>query len=53
LKRRLGSVQTTNAELELGDFMVFSVVPDADHPAITNEGMVYEGLRHRVSCTLN
>ena len=40
------------AELELGDFMVFNVAPDADHPAITNEGMVYEGQRHRVTCTL-
>ena len=40
------------AELELGDFMVFNVAPDADHPAITNEGMVCEGQRHRGTCTL-
>ncbi len=40
------------AELELGDFMVFTVARDAEHPAITTEGMVYEGQRYRVSCTL-
>jgi hypothetical protein len=40
------------AAIELGDFMVFTVAPDADHPAITNEGMVYEGQRYRVNCTL-
>ena len=32
--------------------MVFNVAPDAEHPAITNEGMVYEGQRYRVSCAL-
>jgi hypothetical protein len=37
--------------LELGDLMVFSVAPDAEHPEITNEGMVYEGQRYRVTCT--
>jgi len=40
------------AELELGEFMVFTVAPDGEHPAITNEGMVYEGQRYRVTCTL-
>jgi hypothetical protein len=40
------------AELELEDFMVFSVAPDREHPAITNEGMIYEGQRYRVTCTL-
>ena len=40
------------AELELDDFMVFNIAPDAEHPAITNEGMVYEGQRYRVTCTL-
>ena len=40
------------ATLELGDFMVFAVAPDAEHPAITNEGMVYEGQRYRVTCAL-
>jgi hypothetical protein len=39
------------AALELGDLMVFSVAPDAEHPEITNEGMVYEGQRYRVTCT--
>ena len=32
--------------------MVFSVTPDAEHPDITNEGMVYEGQRYRVTCAL-
>jgi hypothetical protein len=40
------------AELELGDSMVFTVTPDTDHPQITNEGMIYEGQRYRVACTL-
>jgi hypothetical protein len=40
------------AELELGDSMVFTVTPDADHPQITNEGMIYEGRRYRVACAL-
>ncbi len=32
--------------------MVFTVAPDAEHPEITNEGMVYEGQRYRVTCAL-
>jgi hypothetical protein len=40
------------AGLELGDFMLFTVVPDAEHPAITNEGMAYEGQRYRTTCAL-
>jgi hypothetical protein len=40
------------AGIELGDLMVFKVVPDAEHPEITNEGMAYEGQRYRVSCAL-
>jgi len=40
------------AELELGDHMVFTVTRDTDHPQITNEGMLYEGQRYRVACTL-
>ena len=40
------------AAFELGDFMIFDVNPDAEHPAITNEGMVYEGQRYRVTCKL-
>jgi hypothetical protein len=32
--------------------MIFAVVPDAAHPEITNEGMVYEGQRYRVTCSL-
>ncbi len=40
------------AGLELGDFMTFTVAPDAEHPEITNEGMTYEGQRYRVHCVL-
>lgn len=40
------------ARLDLGDFMVFTVAPDAEHPETTNEGMVYEGQRHHVACAL-
>ena len=40
------------ARIELGDFMVFTVAPHAEHPEITNEGMVYEGQRYRVDCAL-
>lgn len=38
--------------LDLGDFMRFEVTPDAEHPEITNEGMLYEGQRYRVACSL-
>lgn len=37
---------------QLGDFMTFEVAPDADHPEIQNDGMVYEGLRFRAECRL-
>ena len=40
------------ALLDLGEFMVFTVAPDAEHPEITNEGMIYGGQRYRVTCTL-
>lgn len=40
------------AALDLGDFMVFDVLPDAEHPNITNEGMIYGGQRYRVTCRL-
>lgn len=43
---------TRAASLDLEDFMVFAIAPDAEHPEITNEGMVYEGQRYRVSCAL-
>jgi Nucleotidyl transferase AbiEii toxin, Type IV TA system len=36
----------------LGDFMTFEIGPDADHPAIQNDGMQYEGLRFRAECKL-
>jgi hypothetical protein len=40
------------AALDLDDFMVFRVASDAEHPEITNEGMIYEGQRYRVTCAL-
>lgn len=40
------------AALELGDFMVFDIAADAEHPVITNEGMTYGGRRYRASCSL-
>jgi len=39
-------------ELDLGDFMQFTIELDAKHPEITNEGMAYEGQRYRVTCAL-
>lgn len=38
--------------LDLGDFMVFEVQPDSDHPDIRNEGMRYDGYRYRAECRL-
>lgn len=40
------------ARIDVGDFMLFNVAPDAEHPDLTNEGMVYEGKRYRVDCAL-
>lgn len=40
------------ARRELGDFMTFEIAPDKDHPAIQNEGMLFEGLRFRAECRL-
>jgi predicted nucleotidyltransferase component of viral defense system len=33
--------------LDLGDYLAFEVQPDAHHPEIQAEGMVYEGQRYR------
>jgi hypothetical protein len=38
--------------IQLGDFMSFEVAPDAEHPAIQNDGMPYDGLRFRAECTI-
>jgi hypothetical protein len=38
--------------LDLGDYMVFEVQPDLDHPEIRNEGMQYDGYRFRAECRL-
>lgn len=40
------------AALDLGDFMLFDVVVDPEHPEITNDGMTYGGQRYRASCGL-
>jgi nucleotidyltransferase AbiEii toxin of type IV toxin-antitoxin system len=40
------------ARLDLGDYMLFEVQPDSDHPDIRNEGMKYEGYRYRAECRL-
>lgn len=37
---------------DLGDFMAFEVKPDADHPQIQNDGVIYDGFRFRAECTL-
>ena len=37
---------------QLGDFMLFEVGPDDDHPKIQNDGMQYEGHRFRAVCKL-
>ena len=38
--------------LDLGDYMLFEVQPDLDHPEIRNEGMQYDGYRYRAECRL-
>ena len=38
--------------LDLGDFMTFEVQPNVDHPEIQNDGMQYDGLRHRVEARI-
>lgn len=56
--RLVGSPKDTLAllqkagRLDLGDFMTFEVNPDAEHPTLDNEGMVYEGRRYRTEARL-
>ena len=38
--------------IDLGDFLTFEVTPDAVHPEIKNDGMKYEGLRHRAEARI-
>ena len=38
--------------LDLGDYLLFEVQPDADSPEIRNEGMQYNGFRYRAECRL-
>jgi Nucleotidyl transferase AbiEii toxin, Type IV TA system len=47
----LGRLQAAG-RLDLGDFLAFEVVPNAEHPEITNEGMQYDGMRFRAECRL-
>ncbi len=47
----LGRLQAA-ARLDLADFLAFEIVPDAEHPEITNDGMQYEGMRFRAECRL-
>lgn len=37
---------------DLGDYLSFIVVPDAEHPTIEGEGMVYDGQRFRAEARL-
>jgi len=52
--RVMGSAQELLAKLQaagrldLGDFMTFEVVPDAEHPELLNDGLKYDGMRFRV-----
>jgi predicted nucleotidyltransferase component of viral defense system len=40
------------ARRDLGDFMVFNVMPDERHPDIQNDGLKYDGMRFRAECSL-
>jgi predicted nucleotidyltransferase component of viral defense system len=40
------------ARHDLGDFMMYEIVPDAEHPEIEAGGMKYEGRRFRAECRL-
>lgn len=56
--RLMGSSNDTLARLQqaarhdLGDFMIYEIVPDAEHPEIEADGMKYEGRRFRAECRL-
>ncbi len=39
-------------QLALGDFMVFQVMPNGDHPEIAGDGVRYDGYRYQVECRL-
>jgi Nucleotidyl transferase AbiEii toxin, Type IV TA system len=39
-------------QLALGDFMVFEVRPNRDHPEIAADGVKYDGYRYRAECRL-
>jgi len=47
----LGAIRKAGA-LALGDWLSFSIQPDADMPRIKGEGMVYDGYRFRVEAKL-
>lgn len=56
--RMMGSTDETldrlqvAGRLDLGDYMLFEVQSDSDHPVIGNEGTQYQGYRYRVECRL-
>lgn len=47
----LGTLQRAGS-LELGDFMVFEVAPDPEHPELLNEASPYDGYRFRAECRM-
>ena len=40
------------ARLDLGDFFTFEIGPDADHPEIQGDAMIYDGRRFRAACRM-
>lgn len=40
------------ARYQFDDFLTYEIVPDAEHPDITNPGMRHEGMRFRAECRL-
>ena len=47
----LGKLQATG-QLALGDFMVFEVRPNRDHPEIAGDAVPYDGYRYQAECQL-
>lgn len=40
------------ARRDLGDFMVFTIRPDDNHPEIRGDGVKYDGMRFKAECTI-
>jgi len=47
----LGDLQRAG-RIDLGDFMTFELRPDAEHPEMHGDGMLYEGIRYRAEAKL-